>query len=99
MSTLVIRTKSGVPIANGFTRVVRGGRGDYVEFTTAQIALDSLHIPEGTEWRQNSKVAYYAEYRTADNVMVYFQRRIVAYADYKIGMWYVSPADLEKGAT
>jgi hypothetical protein len=29
-----------------------------------------------------------------DNVMLYFQKRTVAYADYKVGLCYISPFDL-----
>ena len=39
---------------------------------------------------------FYVEWRTKDesNVKVYDQKRTVEYADYKVGLFYISPFDL-----
>ena len=87
--------KSGWTIAIAFTEIVHGGRGDYVEFSDKQICRGDLTIPDGAEWRVNSPVAYYVEWRTECGVKVYQQKKAVDYADYKVGMWYISPLDLE----
>jgi len=90
---LPIFTKNGIPVADSFVRIVHGGRGAYVEFDS--LYKQHLHIPEKEKWRVNSTRAYYIEYRTYDGVKVYYQKKPVDYADYKIGRWYISPMYLE----
>jgi hypothetical protein len=88
-------TRSGLLVAAGFTRIVIGGRGPYVEFTDEQI------VPQAFHWVRTG--AFYSEYRTNDveNVKAYYQHGRVDYADYRPGLWYVSPFDLafEGGGT
>ena len=76
-----------------------GGRGAYIEFEPGQMMMDNLHIPADQKWRLHSEVAYYREHRSRDtaNVKVYEQRRTVGYADYRIGMFYIAPAELVMG--
>jgi hypothetical protein len=92
-------TKSGECVALHHERTVFGDRGPYVEFKETQIDLLNMHIPQRQLYRINDPKwidkVYYVEYRTnKDNVKVYFQKRLVSYADYKIGMYYISPDDL-----
>lgn len=86
-------TLDGTLVATGYSRIVIGGRGPYVEFDPRHIYLESLHLPELQEWRTSSSAAYYVEYRTTDkaNVKFYHQLKPVDYADYVIGRWYASP--------
>jgi len=93
----IICTLNKTIIASGFTRIIFGGRGAYIEFDNTHIIKSILYIPEKEKWRINSKIAYYIEYRINDltNAKVYFQKRIVDYADYKIGYFYISPIFLE----
>ena len=87
---------SGTLLAQGYVRVVIGGRGAYIEFAREQMALENLHIPPKQEWRLDSENAYYIERRSNDesSVKVYDQKRTVDYADYKIGMFYIAPAEV-----
>lgn len=89
-------SKSGTLLASGYTRVVIGKRGPYVEFSEPQIQLQNFQIPIEEEYRVGNGVSYYIEYRSKDPsyVKLYFQKRTVAYADYKIGRYYISPFDL-----
>lgn len=89
-------TRTGLPVSQGFDRIVIGERGPYVEFSNTDLYLDNLHIPQHEKYRLNSEVVYYIEYRTTDeaNVKVYCQKKTVAYADYRVGFWYISPSDL-----
>jgi len=91
-----LTTNTDVQVTIGFKRIVHGGRGDYVEISNNQIIKNALHIPVDQRWRIDSNRAYYIEYRTDDNVKFYLQKKEVDYADYKIGMWYVSPRDLQE---
>ena len=92
---LLFYTKSGI-LAKGYNRVVLGERGPYIEFEKNNfIDFSKLVIPESEKYRLKSKVVFYIEYRTElDYVKVYFQKRVVDYADYKIGKFYISPFDL-----
>jgi hypothetical protein len=89
-------TRAGFFLAQGYLRVVIGRRGAYIEFTSEQIQFENLAIPQEQAWRQRSKNAFYIEYRSSDaaKAMVYHQKRLVNYADYKIGLFYIAPADL-----
>jgi len=95
-----IKTNAGTIIGNGYERIVHGGRGDYIEMTDDQIVKSNIFIPQHALWRQKPKydaLVYYYEYRTVDVsfIKIYYQKKLVDYADYKIGYWYVSPSHLE----
>lgn len=88
-------TKSGDKLSTcGYTRVVIGGRGPYVEFD--ELDYEALRIPRDQEWRLSSYKAYYVEFRSFScDVKVYWQLREVDYADYIVGKYYISPFDLD----
>ena len=80
--------KGGELLAIGYTRVVIGKRGPYVEFDSTQLYHD--HFEEA-----NADHSYFVELRsTLSNVMLYYQLKTVDYADYVPGMFYMSPWDL-----
>lgn len=84
-------------IAHGYQRVVIGQRGPYVEFTKNQIIDTKLYIPKSQLYRLSDPKVYYIEFRTVEkNIKVYYQMRSVAYADYLINHFYISPYDLFK---
>lgn len=87
---LEFRTRSGLVLARGYTRVEFGERGPYIEFAPRQIVLEVIHHIE-RRWAK-----YYEEYRSNDesNVKLYLQLQPVTYAHYVPGQWYVSPFDL-----
>jgi hypothetical protein len=95
-SDLKLYTSSGTLISNGYERVVIGGRGPYIEFTDKQIELNSFVIPKNQLYRLTDLRIYYIEFRSNDesNVKLYYQLKTVAYADYKIGYFYIDPHDL-----
>ena len=92
----------GTKLASSYKRIVIGGRGPYVEFLKDQIVWENFYIPNSELFRINSSSVYYIEYRSIDGayVKLYEQKQLVKYADYKIGMYYISPYDLyfESGA-
>lgn len=88
-------TPSGEVIATDFIRIVNGERGSYYEFEKEHIVDENLHMPDDAKWRIKNKNCYYLEYRTnTDNVKIYYQRKLVNYADYKIGKIYIAEGDL-----
>ena len=95
--TTLFLTKTGYRLAQGYNRVVFGGRGAYVEFQPKHVFHINIHIPENQLFRLSDPRIYYIEFRSGDesNVKVYYQMRTVAYADYKIGMFYICPTQLK----
>ena len=90
-------TLNGQIVAEGYTRIVIGGRGPYIEFEPHMLFKTSLIMPEDQEYRLKDSNVYYLEYRTIDisNVKVYAQLKPVDYADYLPGKCYISPFDLK----
>lgn len=95
-SSIKLYTSSGTLVSNGYERVVMGGRGPYVEFTDKQIELNEFVIPKNQLYRLTDLRIYYIEFRSNDvsDVKLYYQLKTVAYADYKIGYFYIDPNDL-----
>lgn len=96
-----LHTKSGLLIASGYSRIVRGDRGEYIEINREQININAIHIPTNCKWRTQLRwrdIVYYIEYRTKDkcNVKVYLQKHKVGYADYIPGFYYVHPNDIKE---
>lgn len=86
---------NGDVIAIGYNRIVIGQRGPYIEFTEEQIAKDNIVIPSDQKYRLSVDYVFYNEYRSKDlTVKIYNQRKLVDYADYKIGYWYASAFSL-----
>lgn len=81
-------TSSRELLATGYSRVVIGERGPYVEFAASHLNLAALRESPAAH-------RYYVELRSvADNVKVYAQLLGVGYADYVPGMFYASPFEL-----
>ena len=97
-SDMALFTESHIIVSDGYKRIVFGDRGPYVEITPDQIIMDKLYIPHDKEWKLNEKYedkVFYIELRThSNNAKVYFQKKEVDYADYKIYHFYISPFDL-----
>lgn len=93
--------KNGILIARGFVRVLHGGRGAYIEFSPGQMQGKNLGIMPGEHWRYGTtKVFYHLLQVIGDpSVKVYYQMKTVDYADYKVGMYYVSPIFLQDFVT
>src|SRR5450759_3916072 len=90
-------TRSGTLVADGYLRVVIGGRWSYIEFQT--VWQSHMRVPAEELYRFNDPHVYYAEYRSHDksDVKVYWQKKTVDYADYRVGRYYISPFDLVDG--
>ena len=76
----------GLQLATGYIRVVIGDRGPYIEFEPKHMLLGNAHFPA-----QFHK--YFNEYNSncEHKVFIYHQRKTVSYADYVVGMFYISP--------
>jgi len=91
-----VYTKSGFMVGTGYTRIVYGECGDYIEISPEQIIKENIEVPKDKEWKYGHEKVYYIEYRTKDTfaVKIYYQIKVVDYADYKVGFFYVSPRDV-----
>ncbi len=59
--------------------------------------LENISIPQNAKWRLSKSYknkVYYVEYRTTDNIKIYYQKRLVKYADYKLKYFYIALEDL-----
>ena len=79
--------------ADGYERVVHGGRGDYVELTKKQIQipLKSHFNQKLPEQLSNEEFYYYWLCPSGRQEKIYWQCNLVNYADYKIDFYYISP--------
>lgn len=91
-----LETVCGTRIVNGYTRIVIGDYGAFVEIKPSQILMDKLHVREGQAYRiEDPRYAEHVKYlwytaNDQSDAKVYLQKRAVEYADYKPGMIYVS---------
>ena len=85
---------SGTLLAIGYTRVVIGDYGAYVEFAPEQIQHENIE-----DRFERGKAKPYQKYwwmlsKDESKTKVYEQIRGVKYADYVSGMYYIAPDDL-----
>lgn len=85
--------EEGTLIALGFSRIVVGDYGAYLEFSSEQIQLNNI---ENAFLGKPNRPVKYIWMQTKDDTLtkVYWQKKRVSYADYKPGFYYVSPGDL-----
>lgn len=83
-------------ISNSYDRIVIGDYGAFIEIDKKDMIKENIKIKEGEEYRiydtRYSNNVKYFWYTTKDNsnIKIYYQRRKVNYADYKIDKYYVS---------
>ena len=80
---------NGTLFATNYNRIVHGERGDYVEFEKEHI-VPKL-IPKFKGPITDDIYYHWLVPKTDLETKVYYQRKTVKYADYKIGKYYVSP--------
>lgn len=96
-----IYSKEGTLIACGYSRIVVGDYGAFIEFSPKQAVHKNIVIKRGQEYRVNderyAKNIKYHWLTAADksDCKIYYQIKTVEYADYKPKMYYVSPYDVK----
>lgn len=88
-------------ISNGYSRIVIGDYGAYVEIPLDKMILNDIIVKPGQEYRfdpkySNIKYHWYCLKNNTD-IKIYYQKHTVAYADYKPEMFYISPYELRVG--
>lgn len=90
----------GTPISSGYKRIVIGDYGAFIEIEKAQMELQNIQCEVRQEYRINdekySKNIKYFWMTAKDNshCKIYLQQKEVSYADYKVGMYYISPYEV-----
>jgi hypothetical protein len=87
---------NGVVLAYACQRVVVGDYGPYIEFNKRDLNLAAFQQKWPGEPKRPVKYIWW-ESKRHPRVKLYEQRDTVAYADYLVDMWYISPADLYIG--
>lgn len=92
--------KSGTLICNGYSRIVVGDYGAFVEYSPVQARIKKYLVQKGQEYRlaqsgksKNIKYFWYT-INDSSNIKIYHQQRAVGYANYKPGFFYVSPYEV-----
>lgn len=95
----MIITIDDQPIATKPNRLVIGDRGAYLEIADTDIIKSAIEVQPGQEYRLRPEwrnKAFYAWYRTTKgHFKLYYQYRLVTYADYMIGYWYIDPTFIQ----
>ena len=78
----------GTHFSDGYERVVHGERGDYIELKKEQII-----VPLKSHFKDSFSEEFYYQWLepVGRKEKIYWQMKIVKYADYKIGYYYISP--------
>lgn len=88
-------------ICNGYERIVIGDYGAFIEFSEKQAARENFMIAPGQEYRvQEERFAMHIKYvwlttKQGRRIKIYHQKKTVPYADYRVGMYYVSPFEVK----
>ena len=92
-----VYTHTGTLIGEGIDRIVIGDYGAFVEISPDKVVRRNIKVKEGQEYRYlDPQFAEHVKYlwltaRDNSDCKIYFQKRKVAYADYKPGYFYISP--------
>lgn len=97
----ILTTISGTPIANGYSRIVVGDFGAFVEIPRDKMLRENICAKKGEEYRyidpsfKNSVKYYWYTAKDRSNIKIYHQQKTVSYADYKEGFFYVCPYEIQ----
>lgn len=85
----------GTKIATGYSRIVIGDYGAYIEIPVERMILENVRPKWPGEPKRPVK---YIWLETKDDLKtkVYLQKARVSYADYRPGFYYIAPADIRK---
>lgn len=96
----VLRTLDGTVLCKGYSRIVIGDYGAFVEIAPEQIRKEVLRCKPGQEYRyQDERFSQHVKYlwltaKDRSDCKIYFQKKKVEYADYTPGFFYISPYEV-----
>lgn len=100
---IALYTLDDTLLCSGYTRIVIGDYGAFIEISPSQINADAIKCKPGQEFRErdprfSENVKYlWLTSKDQSNCKIYLQRKPVAYADYIPGMYYISPYEVYPG--
>ena len=95
-SNETLKTINGAVISFGYDRIVIGDYGAFIEFSESQANNGAFVVAPGQEYRitderYSKNVKYnWLTINDKSNIKIYYQKRMVTYADYQPGRYYVS---------
>lgn len=92
---LPLKTKAGELIATGFTRIVVGDYGAYIEIAPGQMRLENI-VPKFKQAAPSRPVKYIWLTTQRGDAKIYHQQASVKYADYRPGMYYIAPNEVQQ---
>lgn len=98
--TKAVISPQGVLLASGYTRIVVGDYGAYLEIPQVLAYKSSFIVAPGQEYRVNDpkykdRVKYIWLTTHLNDIKIYRQMKPVTYADYKPDFFYVSPYEIK----
>ena len=93
-------TLDDTQICTGYDRIVIGDYGAFVEISPSQIIQEAIHCKPGQEFRRDDlrfseNVKYlWMTAKDRSNCKIYLQKKMVSYANYLPGMYYISPYEV-----
>ena len=96
-----IFSKGNTLIANGYDRIVIGDYGAFIEIDVSKMLLNNCKVKKGQEYRYlddkyRDNVKYlWLTANDNSNIKIYFQKKIVDYADYQINKFYINPFEIK----
>lgn len=93
---VLLSNEEGTLLSRGYTRVVVGDYGAFIEFSPEQVQRQNLLPVCGPGGRGGVKYNWLVT-TDASRTKVYEQLGTVRYADYRVGMYYVDPDEVRTG--
>jgi len=94
-----VYTLDGTHIAKGYSRIVIGDYGAFIEIKLSSAISSNMKVKPGQEFRatERFKTCKYHWLTAKDNtdIKIYLQKNRVSYADYEPGFIYVSPYEIK----
>lgn len=96
----ILQTLDGTVLCKGYSRIVIGDYGAFVEIAPGQIQKEVLRCKPGQEYRyQDDRFSQHVKYlwftvRDRSDCKIYYQKKRVEYADYTPGFFYISPYEV-----
>lgn len=93
-------TLAGSSLCKGYKRIVIGDYGAFVEISSSQMNESLLRCKKGQEYRYlDERYAANVKYlwltaKDSSDCKIYLQKKPVSYADYRPGMYYISPYEV-----
>lgn len=96
---ITLCTYKNTILSHKYDRIVIGDYGAYFEIAREDILTENLIVPKKQEYRLEPKYKDTVKYfwftaNDDSDIKIYYQKRTVNYADYKVGYCYIDPKEV-----